>query len=152
MKALLWLLLVIGSLTAQNGVMQGQDLPQDSLTVRLCDHDEQIFTQRTSEWRIEYYMGETHLNMKTMSGFLSLNGASKPVYNRYLFEKYAGWALFFTGVGLLVADGRWIDGNGPWVAFGGIGVSVSGIVMGFRSNETFRKAIWTYNKNLCKIK
>lgn len=152
MKVLWWLLLAIGSLTAQTGVMQGQEQLQDSLTVRLCGHDEQIFTQRTSEWRIEYFMGETQLNMKTMSGFLSLNGASKPVYNRYLLEKYTGLALLFAGVGLLVADGRWIDSRGPYLAFGGIGISVSGIVVWYRSNETFRKAIWTYNKNLCKIK
>ena len=42
--------------------------PTDTLTRSLCDNQEQIVSQRIGEYRIQYFMGETELNMKTMKG------------------------------------------------------------------------------------
>lgn len=127
------------------------DYPQDSLTMSLCNNQEQIVSKRTNEWRIEYYMGETQLNMKTMSGFLSLNGASKPLYNNYGLQKIFGWVLFAGGIGAVVADGYVKEPDFPLLTLGGIGLSITGIVVGYNSNHTFQLAIRAYNRDICKI-
>jgi hypothetical protein len=127
-------------------------LPQDSLTMALCKNDEQIVSRRTNEWRIDYYMGETQLNMKTMCGFLDLNGASKPIYASYRFQKNAGWVLFLGGIGMIIADGRISRPKSPVITLCGVAVSVSGIVTGYKSNEKFRRAIRAYNRDICNLK
>jgi len=127
-------------------------LPQDSLTTALCTNQEQIVSRRTNEWRIGYYMGETELNMKTITGFLTLNGASKPLFNQYRLRKTAGWVLFFGGIGLIIADGYIKGPPAPVLPLGGIAVSITGIVVGYKSNDSFRFAIRAYNRDICGIK
>jgi hypothetical protein len=127
-------------------------LPQDSLTTALCKNDEQIVSRRTTEWRIDYYMGETQLNMKTMCGFLSLNSASKPIYNSYRIQKTLGWIFFLGGVGLVIADGKISQPEAPVITLCGIVMSVSGIVTSYKSNEKFRLAIRAYNRDICNIR
>ena len=126
--------------------------PQDSLTCAVCDNQEQIVSRRINEWRISYYMGETELNMKTMTGFLSLNSASKPLYNQYLFSKIASRVLFIGGVGLIIVDSKFIDSDFPYATLGGIGLSVTGIVVSYKSNNTFRLAIRAYNRDVCHLR
>lgn len=124
----------------------------DTLTMAQCVNQEQIVAKRTGDFRIEYYMEETHLKMKTMSGFLSLNSASKPIFTQYRTQKISGWVLFFAGIGLIIADGKISRPSFPIITLGGITSSVTGIVVGYRSNRLFRLAIYTYNKNICSQK
>ena len=131
---------------------QPVSLPEDSLTAALCNHQEQIVARRTGTYRIDYYMGETHLNMKTMKGFLRLNGASNPYYRQFKMHRFGGFSLFFGGIGLMIAD-RYIDKpNFPVYTIGGLTAMISGIVVGFGGNGKFRLAIYAYNKDICKIK
>lgn len=133
-------------------IFAGEPFPQDSLTTEICNNEEQIVSRRTNEWRIGYYMGETELNMKTISGFLMLNAASKPQYNQYRFRKTAGWILFFGGIGLIIADGQISGPPEPLLPLGGLAMSITGAVVGYRSNGAFRLAIRAYNRDICNIK
>ena len=127
-------------------------LPQDSLTRALCRNQEQIVAQRNGEYRIEYYMGDTQLNMKTMSGFLSLNGASAPYYKKFKAQRIGGIALVIGGIGLMVAEGKISRPKAPVFLLGGVTASISGFVVFIRSNNKFRLAIYHYNKDICKIR
>jgi hypothetical protein len=126
--------------------------PEDSLTCALCQNNEQIVSKRNGEYRIEYYMGETQLNMKTMSGFLSLNSASNHQYRKFKAHRGGGIALVIAGIGCIVADGYITKPSFPFITFGGIAMSISGIVVYIGANEKFRSAIHAYNKDICKIK
>lgn len=139
-------------LFSYSGIRAQDKLPQDSLTTALCNNEEQIVSRRISEWRIGYYMGETELNMKTMAGFLSLNSASKPLYSQYRLKKTAGWVLVVGGIAMIIADGQLTKPAFPVWSIGGVAVSVTGLVVGFKSNGTFRKTIHAYNRDICNIK
>ncbi|MBN1307428.1 MAG: hypothetical protein JXA18_05900 [Chitinispirillaceae bacterium] len=118
----------------------------------LCVNQEQIVSKRSGDFRIEYYMGETQLNMKTMSGFLSLNGASAPFYRRFRARRILGLGMVAAGIGLIVADGYIPKPDFPLIAIGGIATSVGGVVVFIGANDQFRLAIHAYNKDICKIK
>jgi hypothetical protein len=124
--------------------------PTDTLTRSLCNNQEQIVSKRVGEYRIQYFMGETELNMKTMKGFLSLNEASKPIYNSYRFQQVASWVLAIGGIGLIVADPRISRPKFPVISIAGAVSIGSGIYIGLRSNNTFFRAIYAHNKNICE--
>lgn len=125
---------------------------EDTLTRELCNSNEQIVARRSGEYRIEYYMGETQLNMKTMSGFLELNSASKPWYNKYKMQKLSGISLFIMGVAAIIADGYIKKPSFPVISLSGIGISTMGLIVYVKANDKFRRAIYEYNKDVCKIK
>ncbi len=118
----------------------------------LCVNDEQIVSKRISEFRIAYFMGETELNMKTLTGFLSLNGASKPFYRNFRIRRLLGGAMFISGIGLVIADSYIGKPSFPVISLSGIAVSICGTAVFFRANKQFRLAINAYNKDICKIK
>lgn len=124
--------------------------PTDTLTRSLCNNQEEIVSKRVGEYRIQYFMGETQLNMKTMKGFLSLNEASKPIYDSYRFQQAANWVLAIGGIGLIAADLWVIKSEFPFFAVGVLSIG-SGIYIGIRSNKTFFRAIYAYNKNICEM-
>ncbi|MCX7727608.1 MAG: hypothetical protein N2053_12260 [Chitinispirillaceae bacterium] len=125
---------------------------EDTLTRELCNSNEQIVARRNGEYRIEYYMGETQLNMKTISGFLELNSASKPWYKKYKAQKLSGIGLFLIGVAAIVADGYIKKPSFPVISVGGIGTSAIGLIVYVKANDKFRRAIYEHNKDVCKIK
>lgn len=124
---------------------------EDTLTAALCRNPEQIVS-KLNEWRIEYYMGETQLNMKTMKDFLDLNGASSPYFHRFNRMRIGGIALFFGGIVLAIADSYITQPEFPLATVTGLSAALTGSVLFFRSNNAFRMAIYTYNKNICQIK
>ena len=97
-------------------------------------------------------MNETELNMKTMSGFLSLNSASAPYYRKFRARRIAGIAMMAAGIGLAVADGYIPKPAFPVIAIGGIAVSAWGIGVFFGANQKFRLAIHAYNRDICNIR
>lgn len=129
-----------------------QSPPEDSITASLCNNDEQIVSRRNGDYRIEYYMGETQLNMKTMNGFLSLNSASKPFHTKFRTQRLSGTALIIAGIGLVIADGFISEPSFPVFTLGGVTAAVSGLAIYIKSNDKFRLAIHAYNKDICKIK
>lgn len=126
--------------------------PEDSLTSSLCNNQEQIVSRRTGDFRIDYYMGETQLNMKTMTGFLSLNSASEPLYRQFRRHRIAGVGMMVGGIGLMIADGYITQPEFPVATLAGIGSLVGGVVMFFGANDKFRLAIHAYNKDICRIR
>ncbi|MBN1578392.1 MAG: hypothetical protein JW913_17655 [Chitinispirillaceae bacterium] len=118
----------------------------------LCVNREQIVSKRTGDFRIDYYMGETQLNMKTMCGFISLNSASAPYYHQFRARRISGVVMIVAGIGLIIADGYIPEPAFPVITIGGVATSVGGIVIFFGANDKFRLAIHVYNKDICKIK
>lgn len=133
---------------------QPPDTPpsDDSLTAVLCNNQEQIFSRRTGDFRIDYYMGDVQLNMKTMTGFLSLNSASEPIYRQFRRHRIAGIAMMIGGIGLVVADGYVAQPSFPLITLTGIATSIWGIGVFVGANDKFRLAIHAYNKDICRIK
>jgi hypothetical protein len=134
---------------AQGNSNQATD---DSLTRALCRNQEQIVAQRSGEYRIEFYMGDTQLNMKTMRGFLSLNSASNPYYKKFRAQRVSGIACVIGGIGLMVADRYISQPKAPISTLVGIATSISGVVIFVRSNNKFRLAIYHYNRDICNLK
>ena len=128
------------------------DQPQDSLTLALCANQEQIVSRRTGDFKIDYYMGETQLNMKTMSGFLSLNNASLPYYRKFRVHRVGGIGIIAAGIGLIVADSFIPKPDFPMYTFAGIATAIGGFTVIVGANDKFRLAIYHYNKDICKIK
>lgn len=127
--------------------------PTDTLTRALCDNPEQIVSRRAGEYRIQYFMGETELNMKTMKGFLSLNDASKPIYNRYRYIKAASWILGIAGIGLIgVVEPKIDTPEFPLYSILGAGAIVGAVTIGIKNNRLMFESIYAHNKNICGIK
>jgi hypothetical protein len=146
------LFLILGLIS--QAVAQGrvEDAPQDSLTMALCVNEEQIVSRRTGDFRIDFYMGETQLNMKTMNGFLSLNSASLPYYRQSRVHRIGGFGVILAGIGLIVADGFIPKPDFPVITLGGIASAIWGLTIVVGANEKVRLAIYHYNRDICKIK
>jgi hypothetical protein len=140
---------VLSAVAAQSGTT---DQPQDSLTMSLCNNPEQIVARRVGDFRIEYYMGETQLNMKTMSGFLSLNSASAPWFKKFRARRLTGIGVVLGGIGLIVADGFISKPEFPIITIGGIATAIWGLTIYIGANDTFRLSVYHYNRNICRIK
>ena len=143
------LLALIFQVVAQGRV---DSAPQDSLTMALCSSVEQIVSRRTGDFRIDYYMGETQLNMKTMNGFLSLNSASLPYYRQSRIHRIGGLGVIVAGIGLIVADGFIPKPDFPVITLGGIATAIWGLTIVVGANDKIRLAIYHYNRDICKIK
>ena len=111
-----------------------------------------MIPRRSGDFRIEYYMGETQLNMKTMSGFLSLNSASAPWFKKFRARRLTGIGVVLGGIGLIVADGFIKKPEFPIITIGGIATAIWGLTIYIGSNDTFRLSVYHYNRNICKIK
>jgi hypothetical protein len=122
---------------------------KDTLTSPLCAHPEQIFTKQSGTYRINYWMGETMLNMKTTKGFLYNNGASRPVLQKYTALKVTGYSLLCVGAGLIITNIA-LDNRGfhP-VGLAGYASIACGFAASFSANGKFRLAVYEYNKNVC---
>jgi hypothetical protein len=130
----------------------GDQAEVDTLTISLCNNQEQIVARQSGEYRIAYYMGETELNMKTMGGFLSLNSASAPLFRKFKMQRWLGVVAMIGGVGLIVADAKISRPAFPVYTLAGIATSIGGVVVFFRANDKFRLAIHAYNKDICHIR
>ncbi len=126
--------------------------PEDSLTLALCDNPEQIVSRRAGDFRIEYYMGETQLNMKTMRGFLELNGASAPYYKKFKARRISGSLMMASVIGFIVLDNYVSRPSFPVITLAGIATSVWGFTVFLGANDKFRLAIHHYNRDICRLK
>ena len=132
--------------------VRSPDQPQDSLTLALCSNPEQIVSRRSGDFKIEYYMGETQLNMKTMNGFLSLNSASAPYFRQFRIRRVGGIGILLAGIGLVVADGFIDVPQFPVYTLGGIATAIWGLTIFIGANDKFRLSVYHYNRDICKIK
>ena len=143
---------ISGIISLSSAQPSSETHPEDSLTMALCVNQEQIVSKRSGDFRIAYFMGETELNMKTMRGFLSLNGASSPFFRQFRTHRFIGIGMMVAGIGLIVADGYITKPAFPIISIGGIATSIWGIGVFIGANEKFRLAIYAYNRDICKIK
>ena len=146
------ILFIIGCLSFVSAQDSDQN-PTDTLTRALCDNQEQIVSRRVGEYRIQYFMGETELNMKTMKGFLSLNDASKPIYDRYRLMKAVSWMLGIAGIGLIGAVEPRVDTpKFPVYSVIGAGAVIGAFTIGIKNNRLMFESIYAHNKNICGMK
>ncbi len=121
----------------------------DTLTAQLCSHPEQIYTKPSSTYRIDYWMGETMLNMRTTKGFLYNNGVSRPFLQKYTALKVTGYSLAIAGAGLIITNVALEKPGFSPVAIAGYASIVCGLTATFSANGKFRMAVYQYNRNIC---
>ncbi|NLG18195.1 MAG: hypothetical protein GX556_12755 [Fibrobacter sp.] len=121
----------------------------DTLTAQLCSHPEQIFTKPSSTYRIDYWMGETMLNMRTTKGFLYNNGASRPFLQKYTALKVTGYTLTAAGAGLIITNIALKKPGFSPIGIAGYTSIVCGLTATFSANGKFRMAVYQYNRNIC---
>lgn len=119
---------------------------QDSLTAPVCNNNPNQIIAKLDGNKIEYVMGEYHLNISTIKGYLYNDGASKPYLKKYSNLRGTSYAMFAGGVALIAtgfATGKSYLTLGGGAALGG------GLYFYFKSNGKFRVAIHEYNKSVC---
>jgi hypothetical protein len=121
---------------------------QDSLTAPVCSHPDQILA-KTEGNKIEYVMGEYHLNISTIKGYLYNDGFSKPYLKKYNTLRGTSYAMLAGGVGLVIVG---FSTGKSLFSLGGLATAGGGLVIYFKSNKSFRKAIHEYNKSVCSNK
>ncbi|NLL14904.1 MAG: hypothetical protein GX267_15990 [Fibrobacter sp.] len=121
---------------------------QDSLTAPVCAHPDQIVAKLEGN-KIEYVMGQYQLNISTIKGYLYNDGFSKPYLKKYNALRGSSYAMLVGGVGLVIAG---FSTGKTLFSLGGLVTTGSGVVIYFKSNNSFRKAIHEYNKSVCSNK
>lgn len=121
---------------------------QDSLTAPVCAHPDQI-TAKMDGNKIEYVMGEYQLNISTIKGYLYNDGFSKPYLKKYNALRGSSYAMLAGGLGLVIAG---FSTGKTLLSLGGLATAGGGLVIYFKSNNSFRKAIHEYNKSVCSNK
>lgn len=121
---------------------------QDSLTSPVCSHPDQIIAKLDGN-KIEYVMGEYHLNISTIKGYLYNDGFSKPYLKKYNLFRGSSYAMLGGGLGLVIAG---FSTGKSLFSLAGLASAGTGVVIYFKSNTKFRKAIHEYNKSVCSNK